>query len=66
MKEQSKKCNLKIQSLEKQLGDKNKRIQQLNKLRVQEQNKKKQQSKSKNVDISDDIFSNLFSVMKLG
>ena len=66
MKEQSKKCNLKIQSLEKQIGDKNKRIQQLNKLRVQEQNKKKQQNKSKNVDISDDIFSNLFSVMKLG
>lgn len=66
MKEQSKKCNLKIQSLEKQIGDKNKRIQQLNKLRIQEQNKKKQQSKSKNVDISDDIFSNIFSVMKLG
>lgn len=64
MKDQSKKLNLKIQSLEKQLGDKNKRIQQLNKLRIQDQNKKREQSKD--IGISDDMFSNLFSVMKIG
>jgi TolA-binding protein len=69
MKDQSNnKCSLRIQSLQKQLGDKNRRIQQLNKLRIQQQNKQRiqKQTKVQAPDITDDMFMNLFSIMKMG
>ena len=68
MKNQSNKCNLRIQSLQKQLGDKNKRIQQLNKLRIERQNKQRiqKQTKSQAPDVGDDMFIQFFTTMKMG
>lgn len=65
MADKSNKVTLKITTLEQQLDNKQKRIDELNKQR--QQSYQKQYSKKQNTpNLADDLFFDLFSLFKLG
>ena len=65
-KDNNKGCALKIKSLEAQLGTKQKRIQELQRLRNEQINRDRQRPRTPEQENGDDMFLSFFSFLKFG
>lgn len=59
-------CNIKIKTLEAQLGSKEKRVKELQRLRSEQINKDRQKPRTPEQEMGDDMFLSFFNIFKLG
>lgn len=59
-------CNIKIKTLESQLGSKEKRLRELQQLRNEQINRDRQRPRTPEQEMGDDMFLSFFNIFKLG